>query len=112
MPCCCDGEGCNCAEGAPVGWRKLSGRFPGPPGFGSGRFGPGSGPFGFVSNNNNNNNNNNNRINMASHTMQLAGKRKILHILKKLNSTQRDKNTMLTKKHRSSQTINCDMKAH
>jgi hypothetical protein len=26
--------------------------------------------------------NNNNRIKMASHTMQLAGKRKILHILK------------------------------
>jgi hypothetical protein len=45
--------------------------------------------------------------------MQLAGKRKILHILKETkNSTQRDKNTMLTKKHHSSQAINCDMKAH
>jgi len=37
--------------------------------------------------------NNNNRIKMASHTMQLAGKRKILQILQETNnSTPRDKN--------------------
>jgi hypothetical protein len=37
--------------------------------------------------NNNNNNNNNNRIKMASHTMQLAGKRKILQILQETNNS-------------------------
>ena len=65
---------CQCAEGAPVGWRKIPGGGRGLP-FGQ-PFGPGLGPGfggGFGANNNNNNNNNNSsNNNNASNNMMSA----------------------------------------
>jgi len=66
---------CQCAEGAPVGWRRIPGGGRGLP---FGRPGPGFGPGfggGFGANNNNNNNNNNNdnsSNNNASNNMMSA----------------------------------------
>ena len=62
---------CQCAEGAPVGWRKIPGGGRGLP-FGGPGFGPGFGGFGANNNNNNNNNNNSSNNNNASNSMMSA----------------------------------------
>ena len=63
---------CQCAEGAPIGWRKIPGGGRGLP-FGR-PFGPGFGGLGggFGANNNNNNNNNNNSSNNNASNMMSA----------------------------------------
>jgi len=68
---------CQCAEGAPIGWRKIPGG-----GRGLGRpFGPGFGPGfggGFGANNNNNNNNNNNSSNNNANNSMMSALNSLL----------------------------------
>ena len=62
---------CQCAEGAPIGWRRIPGGGRGLP-FGRPGFGGFGGGFGANNNNNNNNNNNSSSNNNASNNMMSA----------------------------------------